>query len=187
MKHFILIFLTILFISCNNTSQDSSSFQLIDVSMFNGWTDVYCMKINNKGDTYIFNNNINKGKTYFKTKIGLSEVDSISKYVKIILSSKLDTLYRNSCQDCGAYSLIIKSKNVTFHSRVDGISSTDKEIDAMNDLIDYLYDIAKISRDSLDSNFNFESNAISILPPPPPPLEDKNIKFTPPNVIDTVH
>ena len=140
----------ITFMSCTQRSKEVVCFDLIDVSMYNGWTDYYCLKIFKSGKVFIFNDKFKKGETYFRVNISKNEIDSISKLVEIILDSKIDTFYKRDCQDCGSYNLIIKAENKKFKSFVNGITGSNKEIKCMNNLINYLYKIAERSRDSID-------------------------------------
>jgi hypothetical protein len=185
MRNFALGLVILFLISCKEKTKESLSFDIIDVSMYNGWTDYYCMKIFQDGQAYIFNNRHRKGEKYFRINIDKIELDSISALVKLVLSSNIDTLYECGCQDCGAYNLIINSGENKFKSFINGIDSENKEIDSMNDLINYLYSIAEKSRDAIDSVFVFESRNSHFYPPPPPPI-DGYPDFDVPNVIDTV-
>lgn len=160
-------------ISCEREKVNKqSSFELIDVSMYNGWTDYYCMKVFKDGRIYIFNNNFRKGESYYKVNVGKIELDSISFLTDKVLVAKLDTLYCSRCADCGEYHLIIKTQGKEFSSLVDGVNPSNKHLKPMNDLIAYLSKIAVTSKSSIDSIFVFKSRTRQFYPPPPPPNEN---------------
>src|ERR1035437_11136085 len=91
MRYFVLFLLTLTILSCKNKLQNVISFDLIDISMDNGWTDIYSLKINKEGRMVVYNYNIEKGNKYFQEYLSKTELDSISQFSKIIISSKLDT------------------------------------------------------------------------------------------------
>ena len=157
-----------LLVSCQEKARNSTSFDLIDVSIYNGWTDYYCVKVYQDGKTYIYNNHFKKGETYYSVNIGKSEIDTISAMVTKILASKIDTLYERDCADCGAFNLIINTKTRKFKSLVVGWESN-KEGVCMNQLLGYLGKIIDTSKKAIDSSFKFESRTIQFYPPPPPP------------------
>ena len=182
MRLIIVGLVILLMISCRKKAQEVPSFELIDLSYCNGWTDYYCLKVFNDGKTYVFNDRHRKGERYFRANLGKKEIDSVSTLVKVILSSKIDTLYKRLCCDCSYYNLIIKTnKGKKFKSFVDGVDYSNKSIDCMNKLTHYLCGIAGNARNSMDTLFIFESRRNEFYPPPPPPLRNR-IKFTPPKV-----
>lgn len=154
--------------SCKQKEIDSSPFDFVDVSIYNGWTDFYSLKVLNNGKTYILNDKLQKGIAYYTLTLNQTEIDSLTSLIKLILDSRLDTLYNNSCVDCGRYNLIIQTKNKTFSSFVNGIQDS-PDLNTMNELTDYLYKIAEKGRKSLDSTFIFKSRTRWFFPPPPPP------------------
>ena len=167
-----IIFILVIFsmISCRTKTQELPNFELIDLSFSDGWTDYYCLKVFNDGKTYVFNDRHRKGETYFRVNLGSKEIDSISSLVKVILSSKLDTIYERSCVDCAFYNLIIKTKDKKFKSYVYGIDDSNKSVSCMNNLTHFLYKIAEQSRNSIDSVFVFESRTKQFFKIPPPPI-----------------
>jgi len=162
-----LIFLIL--ICCKREVKTNSDFELIDLSIFTGWRDFYCLKVTNDGKTYAYNNRYRKGETYYTMTLDKIELDSISKLIKSILNSSIDTLYENSCVDCGCFNLIIKTKDQKFKSFVYGINTDNKDVDCMNHLVYFLFQIAHKYRDTIDSAFVFESKTKHFYPPPPPP------------------
>ena len=158
---------------CKRESTVSTNFDQIDVTIFNGWTDVYSIKVINTGKTYVFNEKYKKGKTYYTMTLGKNELDSLSKMTDIIFKTQIDTLYTSRCVDCGAFNLIIKSKDQLFKSSVNGIGTYSQEFDKMNSLVFYLYQIAEKSKNMLDSVFVFESRIKGFYPPPAPPQIDE--------------
>ena len=83
----IIVGLAILLIfSCRKKAQESPCFEVIDLSICNGWTDYYCLKILNDGKTYVFNDRQGKGQRYFRINLGKEQIDSVSTLVKVILS-----------------------------------------------------------------------------------------------------
>lgn len=172
LKNLISIVLLSILLSCEGEkTNESLSFELIDVSMYNGWTDYYCMKVFKDGRIYIFNNNFKKGDSYYKVNVGKIELDSISFLTDKVLATKFDTLYHSRCADCGAYCLIIKTQSKEFSSLVDGINPSNEHLKPMDDLIAYLSKIAVASKSSIDSIFVFKSRTRQFYPPPPPPDE----------------
>jgi hypothetical protein len=168
MNKIIGFFILLSVIACKQEVQTESSFNLIDVSIYNGWTDFYCLKLFNDGKTFIYNYRHGKGESYLKVNLGKTELDSLSGLVKIIMTSKFDTLYKNSCADCGAYNLIIKTNDTIFKSFVDG-DYQDIELKPMRNLISYCYQIGEISLTMTDTIFKYESRNSRFYPPPPPP------------------
>jgi hypothetical protein len=185
MKYFVFGLLIIMMFSCTKRAQEITDFELIDVSISNGWTDFYFLKLFNNGKAYILNDNVRKGETYFLINITKEELDSISSMVKVILSTQIDTIYKRSCIDCSYSNLIIKSKDKVFKTLVYGNNDSNKKIECVNDLIGYLYTIAEIARDKIDSNFVYESRTKYFYPVPPASI-DQQVKFVPPSVIDTI-
>ena len=171
MKYLITIFFIIFLSSCKNDLPKTIDFDLIDISMYNGWTDYYSFKIFKDARIYVYNNRFRKGESYFKASLGQKEMDSISKMVKLIYSNKPSPFYHVNCADCGMYNLIIKFKGVKFSSFVHGDFDNDKRVVNMNHLVRFLSQIGGNSMKSFDSVFKFESKTREFYPPPlPPPM-----------------
>jgi len=179
---FLLCFL--LLGSCSEHKQEDSNFELIDLSVFNGWTDYYCFKVYNDGLTFLYIDRYKQGESYSKIEIGQNDLDSINSFLANILTSKIDTLYETNCHDCVIYNLIIKTKSGTFKSFVNGVSGNNKEIVPMNVLVEYLSNIDYNLKTTLDTIIVFESRT-GLFFPVPQPLES-DVRFTIPSVEDTI-
>jgi hypothetical protein len=164
----------VILVCCNQKISTKPSFDLIDVTIFDGWTDIYCLKVYNDGQIYILNNSLHQRDKYFRINIGREELDSISSLVNIVLNQSIDTLYEARCRDCGSYNIIIKSFNKTLHSYVIGIDNNN-QIPVLNQLAIYLYHLADFANTKIDSVFVFESRKEGFYPPPPP--WDSTIKY----------
>jgi hypothetical protein len=161
--------LFLILICCKREVTPNPDFELIDLSIYTGWRDFYCLKVTNDGKAFAYNNRHRKGETYYTMTLSKIEVDSISKFIKPILNSSIDTLYESSCVDCGCFNLIIKTKDQKFRSFVNGIDTDNKDVDCMNHLVYFLFQIAHKYRNTIDSVFVFESKTKYFYPPPPPP------------------
>lgn len=161
--------IVLVFICCKRDIKTHPDFELIDLSIFNGWTDFYSLKITNDGKTYVYNNKHRIGETYYTMTLNNVELDSISKMIKPILNSSIDSLYTYDCVDCALFNLIIKTKDKRIKSFVDGIDTKNKDVESMNQLVHFIYQIADKYRNSIDSVFVFESKTKHFYPPPPPP------------------
>jgi hypothetical protein len=184
----ITVIFTLLFLTCcHSENVITSDFDKIDISIFDGGTDFYCLKVLRDGRTFIFNDRINKYKKYFTVELEKHDLDSISRMAQLILASHLDTLYEANCQDCGAFNLIIRAKDKKFKSLVFGIDEEKVETKSLVNLMNFLYKIAKKSRISIDSVFTFESRTRGFYPPPQPPAPlDSFRRFSPPDSTDKI-
>jgi hypothetical protein len=102
MRNTVVVLLIFTLISCNQKKLPEPSFDLIDLPIYNGWTDVYSLKIYNDGQINILNNNLHKRDKYFRIYIVKKELDSISNLTNLILKQDIDSLYEAHCQDCGS-------------------------------------------------------------------------------------
>jgi hypothetical protein len=159
--HFIILIIFICF-SCSRFDKNDNklSFEVIDASIYDGWTNVSSLKMFNTGKTYICVDKYNEPNLYFTVSVKGKELDSISKMADKIFKSHLDTLYKKGCEDCGYYNLIIKAENKNFKSYVDGRDFQNNNIKSMNELICYLENIISVSKNSIDSAFTFESKRL---------------------------
>ena len=173
MRNVLISILLLSFVCCNNKTVKEKSFDLIDLSIDDGWMNYYCLKVYNDGQTFIFNSYHGRGEVYYKINLVESEIDSVNKMTNSILSQQFDSLYQRRCADCGSYNLIIKSKNKNFQSHVEGIVERENELKTMNNLVIYLNKIAETAKDKLDSSFHFESRTKEFYPVPPPPFVEK--------------
>ena len=89
------------------------SFNVIDYSSFNGWTGIYSIKVDSIGRTYIQGEDSKKGNWFIRTEIAPDVLDSLYTLVNNIDFTKLDTLYKKKCEDCGYYYLIINQRNIS--------------------------------------------------------------------------
>lgn len=177
MKNCIIGLMALTFFSCNRKAKESCAFQLIDLSVHQDWTDYFCFKVYNDGRTYIYEKKHNrKEERYFHLMINKNEIKALSSIVKEILSLKLDTVNKK-CRfdDCDCYNLIINTKEKTFKSFAYG-GNSNKSIEYINNLADFLLVIAYKSPISIDSTIAFESRTKEFYPP----QIKETIKFTPP-------
>jgi len=146
MKHIIVqILVIILFFGCcgqkSNKNDKSTTFDLIDMTTEDE-TGVYSLKISESGKTYICINENRKESVYYTFNIGDKEIDSINYLVRQIKQTKIDTLYKANCVDCGPYRIIIKSKDVIVKTKVEFCDDPAASLKYMNKLVSYLSDIA---------------------------------------------
>jgi hypothetical protein len=178
-----ITFTTLIFLaltSCWSEKNGLQKFELVDISVFNGWTDLYCLKIFKDGKAFIYNDKYGEGETYFQVNLGSTELDSISLMSDKILNSRLDTLYEGFCVDCGSINLVIKSKDKAVRTHIAGIDEKNPKIQNIISLANFVYKIAAVSKVKIDSNFVFESLKRSFFPPPPP-IIDLQGKYVPPD------
>jgi hypothetical protein len=169
MRNLLISLLLATTICCTNENSKDKSFDLIDLSVYDGWMNYFCIKVYNDGQTYILNSNHRKGDIFLKVKIGAAELDSIDKISRLIKNQRIDTLYFGNCADCYTYNLLIKSKQGDFHSHVQSVVER-KEIILMDQLVYFLHKIGRTAFEKLDSAFYFESRTREFYPIPPPPL-----------------
>jgi hypothetical protein len=168
---YIPVIISILSLSgCKMNSATVPTFDLIDVSVSNGWGDYYCIKVNDSGFVHIYNDIHERVKTYFTLTLDKIELDSVCKLSEVVLNSKPDTLYYGRCVDCGSFNLIIKSKGKVIRCHVNGINSHSKEYSQANSLVMYLNKLAEKSKRDLESEFIYESRTKFFYSLPPPPL-----------------
>jgi len=181
MRYLKIIVLTLILTSCNREKSTKPSFDLVDVTISNGWTDVYSLKVYQDGQIYILNNRIGARDKYFRFTVGKNELDSISKLTEQVLKQDYDTLYDGLCEDCGTFNIIIKSPNKTVQCYVIGINDNE-QIPLLNQLVIFLYSLADHANNKIDSLFVFESRTKGFYPAPPPPPLDSTIKYLPPDI-----
>ncbi len=161
-------FVIMIFSCCSEKRIDkvdySNVFDKIDVSIYDGETNFYSLKILNSGKTYICINKHREPDIFYTFNMGDKELDSISFLVNKIFQTKIDTLYKEDCADCGCYRIIINSKNIVFESKVENINNSIVCLKNMNQLIIYLMQISDTSKKSLDSVFKFESKTREFYP-----------------------
>lgn len=173
MKHILFYLIAlIIFISCSkktNKDLNFNPFDEIDVSIFDGETSYYSLKIDNSGKTYISINKYGKSDVLFIINIGNDELDSISFLVNKITKIDIDTLYQGNCADCGSYRIIIKSNGGVIKTKVENINNSVEYLKNLNKLISYLMHIANDSKSEIDNVFIFESKTREFYPSVPPP------------------
>lgn len=150
--------------SCTNKDH---SFEYIDFSYYNGWTDYYSVKILPTGEFYVFNSSFKKGQTFLKYYFDKSSLDSIVKLTKLIHGLKIDTAYKRNCQDCEMYNMIIKYRDKKFKLYVYGIYNSNDRTKIVTELVYYALGFTSNYRDSVSANFKFESRTKQFYPPPP--------------------
>ena len=181
---YIFFLLVVFLVGCKNETCKNkddvykvNTFEYIDLSIYDGWSDYYSLKLLNDGNMYVNNYRHRRGNIYFKFNIGNGELDSVSNIVGILLKSSVDTLYYRSCHDCSSYNLIIETSSKKFKSFVQGVDNHNTSTQDMNGLVSFLHNIVRYTTFSIDSVFNFESKTSYFSPPPPPPrLQDTLIK-----------
>jgi hypothetical protein len=181
---YITIIALLIFMSCK--SHKDKAFDYIDFSYYNGWTDYYSIKILPTGESYVFNDRFKKGQTFLKYQFDKNSLDSIEKLTKLIHLLKVDTAYERNCQDCGMYNMIIKYKDKKFRLYVYGISESNDSIKIVTDLLHYALGFTSKYRDSVSTDFKFESRTRQFYPPPPPPILTSR-KFLPPTKLDSIN
>jgi len=162
-----LVFAIGFLISCNN-NKDSKKFELIDASINNGG-NLNCIKIDKYGKVNIYScRRFDKRKRNYDLVLKENQIDSISKMVWSMISSKLDSLYECPSDHDGADIIIIKTKNRKFKFSVSGSCYKVKDVKYIYNLTRYLNELARKSNRTLDSIFVFESYSKYLFPPPPP-------------------
>jgi len=153
-----------------NQPQNKISFDYIDFSYSNGWSNYYSIKILPAGESFIMNDKLNNNKIYLAFKFDEKALDSLTKLVRKIYYLNLDTVYDKNCDDCQMYSIIIKYKDKKFRLFVNGIDDSNESINFVNNLIHYVMNITGNYNDSLNAIFKFESKTeqFSTLTIPPP-------------------
>ena len=170
-------FLILILASCTQKkAKEPTSFKVIDLSYDNGWTATTSVKVLNNGNLYKFIEGLHNLKRYYRFEIHQKEIDSISTLVKIILNTKLDTVYKSRCVDCGAYNLIITANSRKLRSYVEDNNNSTKETKCMQNLVAFIMKITYVEHETEDSCFNFESRTFRFQPLP----KFDNIKFRPP-------
>ena len=132
------------------------SFSVIDFSSYNGWTSTYSIKIDSIGQTYIQGEDVKRGKWFIRTEIASEVLDSLCTLVNDIDFTKLDTLYKKKCEDCGYYYLIINQINKTPIKVFVEDNNNNEDLFEVNKLSQYLGLIVRTLRLKMES-MQFES------------------------------
>jgi len=120
------------------------SFTQIDYSWNNGWNNVYSVKIDSIGQTYIQWEEIRNGKWFIRTVIDSSVIDSLCILVNNIDNKNLDSLYKRNCIDCGYYYLIInKREKIPLKIFVGDTNNNNKDLIDVNRLSEYLNSLVR--------------------------------------------
>jgi hypothetical protein len=178
MKIRIIIVCLVLSGCSKNTSENkfNVSFETIDFSYQDGWTYPYSIWINNKGNAFVYYNEVKidwentcyiRNNQFSYTDLSSAVLDSLSVLVKNIHFPELDTLYEENCQDCGIYSLRIKNNREVSKIFVLGFYGEEK-LENVNKLADYLYFLSKsIIKDKKTIILESKSDGFYLIPPPP--------------------
>ncbi len=165
---YITLITSLILVGCK--SHVDQAFDYIDFSYYSGWNDYYAIKILPSGQSYIFNDNFKKGKFYLTYQLEKNSFDSIAKLTKLIHQLDVDTSYTIDCQDCETYNLIIKYKEKKFRLYVVGLYNSNDRIKIVNNLVYYVLQLTSQYRDSLNTEFKFESRTNQFYPPPAPSI-----------------
>ena len=167
MKNVWIFFCILVIVSCSREKMNSP-FTLIDYTYNDGWTGTYFIKIDSIGQTYIKGYHIKKGKFFVRTEMTPIVMDSLFTLVNSINFTNVDTLYKEHCQDCGYYYLMIDRQNVPINIFVDNINNENIELVEVNKLTNYLNLLVRTIYTKIDSvQFEGDLRGFSLIPPPP--------------------
>ncbi|MFO0358578.1 MAG: hypothetical protein ACK50A_16610 [Sphingobacteriaceae bacterium] len=179
MKKVIIISILILLISCGQKhTRQSPSFNFIDISFSDGWTDVISVNIDSSKVIKVRVDKHNGHDIYYKDTLPDTSFNKINNLVKSALKTKHDSVINDPVCDGGGFYLLIAAKQSTINTLVFTSGQTYAPLDS---LVSQLFTISKnIKKITADTNFTFISYQRLA---PPPPMKEMT-KFVPPEIKD---
>ncbi len=164
MKHTYFIILLLGVMSCSG-GKTNLSFNSIDYSCYDGWTNIRSVKIDSIGQINIQGESFKKGKWFIQTEITSSILDSISKLINGIDYTNINKLYQENCMDCGYYLLIIMPPIKVF---VEDSDNDNEDLMQVNKVSKYLNILIEDICSEMESvQFESKTRDFHFVAPPP--------------------
>jgi hypothetical protein len=169
MKSLLILVLLLLLSRCNNP-KTLLSFNSIDYSAY--WGSYTSIKILNTGNAYFYYTDCNDNAYYYSLELSKNQLDSLSEMVETLYSIKIDTIYMLERDSGRNFSLLINSAKGRLMTTYSGPYMGVEGLKPLYGFIDYLVHVSENKRESVDSNFVFEtSNKLKRIMPPLPDIE----------------
>ncbi|MGC4039823.1 MAG: hypothetical protein QM710_03260 [Flavobacterium sp.] len=148
------ILILLLLVSCK---KEPVSFESIELAYDSGWAVRNITVISNDGTvkriTGFSNDGVYPVYSFIDT-LSIGTLDSISNEITKLKKTKLQSLYKTDCMDCGNYSIKIKTKKGTIRCVIKGIQGVDNDLSKLCSKISNL----KITKNrKINTDFDYET------------------------------
>ncbi len=168
----VIVIVSLVFLSCRDSTIEQAAFSTIDLSCGNGWTRMFSVYLDSTKTAKITIDDLNKRKSYYSGELKDSVFEFINPIIKRALMKKYEHEIGQAIPDGGASYLILKSKSNNIESLV-FYSGKESLIDTIIRVLSDKNNYNLVN--SSDSTFIFKS-----LEKVKPPKSETMIMFIPP-------
>lgn len=145
-KIIVLAFITLILGSCAEKKQPKPpiSFQKIDLKVFDQWKRVFTLEMDQQGNTTTAIKDPRTKNRAYSFLMNEQILDSISNLARKVDISKIDTLYKDTCDICIGYKIELQKGEKTVKTHVKNIG-TNPQIKDLDKLAQLLYNIVRTS------------------------------------------
>ncbi|MFV0470830.1 MAG: hypothetical protein ACK5L7_02175 [Paludibacteraceae bacterium] len=144
MKKTISLFILALVLFSCGEKKEPISFQKIEVNITDQWGRQYDLQIDSIGNTQTLVNDKQTAERTQSFLINEQILDSISHVVQLVDITKIDTVYKDSCDMCVAYKIMLQKNGKTVSAKVENIDSN-PEAQNLDQLASLLYNVVRTS------------------------------------------